>query len=53
MNAWRLWNGKVKKLENDYDIILQENRVLRDEIIMLKKLVFDLEVEYTTLLRRK
>jgi hypothetical protein len=53
MNAWRTWNGKVKQLEKDYDIILQENKILWQEIKMLKKLVFDLEIEYTALLRRK
>ena len=53
MNAWRAWNGKVKKLEKNYDIILQENKILWEEIKMLKKLVYDLEIEYTALLRRK
>ena len=53
MNAWRAWSGKVKQLEKDYDTIMQENKILKEEIKMFKKLVYDLEIEYTSLLRRK
>jgi len=43
----------VKQLEKDYDMIMQENKILKEEIKMFKKLVYDLEIEYTSLLRRK
>jgi len=53
MHAWRTWNTKVKSLEDELSIMLQENKILLEEIKMLKKLVYDLEIEYTTLIRRK
>ena len=43
----------MKQLEKDYDMIMQENKILKEEIKMFKKLVYDLEIEYTSLLRRK
>ena len=53
IHEWRTWNSKVKSLEGELSIMLQENRILLEEIKMLKKLVYDLEIEYTTLIHRK